>query len=50
LVLSASGDVQMAPASVERDTRMSESSPIAPPSESQEYHTASQVPFPSVVI
>lgn len=40
----------MAPASVERDTRISESVPIVPSRPSAEYQTATQLPALSVVI
>ena len=49
LVFSAAGAVQVAPASLERETRMSWSVPIVPPSESVEFQTATQFPAPSVV-
>ena len=43
------GAVQLAPASVERDTRMSVSVPIVPPRLSHDCHTATQLPAASVV-
>ena len=48
LVLSAAGAVQVAPSSLERETRMSMSLPIVPPRFSVDSQTATQFPAPSV--
>ncbi len=50
LVLSAIGEDHVIPLFVERETRISNSPPIVPPSESPESHTVTQFPKPSVVI
>src|SRR3990170_4604801 len=47
--LRAAGAVHEAPLSVERETRMSRSVPIVPPTFSLELQTATQLPAPSVV-
>src|SRR3990170_2651722 len=47
--LRAAGAVHEAPLSVERETRMSRSVPIVPPTFSLEPQTTTQLPAPSVV-